>query len=97
MPRLAPPSGTLPRPAWIALVVCSFLFPCSFVAAHPVPRRAHDRTITVTLALADEKKHVAVSVAYRLEVDEATVVLDDLPALGQKIDLRRAPNEVDEL
>ena len=36
MPRLAPASGTLLRPAWIALLVCVFLFPCSFVAAHPV-------------------------------------------------------------
>src|SRR5947209_4872417 len=97
MPRLARASGTLLRPAWIALLVCVFLFPCSFVAAHPVPRRAHDRTIAATLAVGGDKKHVAVTVAYRLEVDEATVVLDDLPALGHKIDLRRAPNEVDAL
>src|SRR5437899_1421439 len=93
MPRVVPNSGVLLRRAWMASLLSALLFPCSFVAAHPVPRRAHDRTITVKLA--QDGKHLAVTVAYRLEVDEATVVLDDLPALGNKVDLRTASSDVD--
>ena len=51
--------------------------------AHPVPRRAHDRTIVVKLA------PDRVTVEYRLEVDEFTVVYDDLPAVSDQIDLTR--------
>lgn len=51
------------------------------VHAHPVPRKAHDRTITVRLS------REAVIVDYRLEVDEWTVVFVDLPAVSDKVDL----------
>jgi ABC-type nickel/cobalt efflux system permease component RcnA len=51
--------------------------------AHPVPRRAHDRTIIVRL------QPDKVIVDYRLEVDEFTVVYDDLPAFSDQIDLTR--------
>src|SRR3989442_130373 len=51
--------------------------------AHPVPRRIHDRTIIVRL----ESDKVIVD--YRLEVDEFTVVYDDLPAFSDQIDLTR--------
>jgi ABC-type nickel/cobalt efflux system permease component RcnA len=51
--------------------------------AHPVPRRCHDRTITVRLG------SEAILVDYRLEVDEFTVVFDDLPALGDQVDLTK--------
>ena len=50
---------------------------------HPVPRRAHDRTIVVRL------KPDKVTVDYRLEVDEFTVVYEDLPAFSDQIDLTR--------
>jgi hypothetical protein len=50
---------------------------------HPVPRRIHDRTISVHLG----KDGVLVN--YRLEVDEFTAVYDDLPALGDQLDLTR--------
>jgi nickel/cobalt transporter (NicO) family protein len=50
---------------------------------HPVPRRAHDRTIIMRLG--PDK----VIVDYRLEVDEFTVVYEDLPAFGDQIDLTR--------
>src|SRR6266436_448715 len=50
---------------------------------HPVPRRAHDRTIVVRLG--PDK----VTVDYRLEVDEFTVVYEDLPAFSDQIDLTR--------
>src|SRR5712692_9465143 len=50
---------------------------------HPVPRRAHDRTIVVRLG--PDK----LTVDYRLEVDEFTVVYEDLPAFSDQIDLSR--------
>lgn len=49
--------------------------------AHPVPRRCHDRTIVVWLT------RDRVVVEYRLEVDEFTVVYDDLPVFSDKVDL----------
>src|SRR5262245_55585638 len=54
-----------------------------YLYAHPVPRRSHDRTIVVRLG-AD-----AIVVSYRLEVDEFTVIFDDLPALGDQVDLTK--------
>ncbi len=76
-------------------VVCLFVLFVLFVdnsyplQAHPVPRRCHDRTIVVRLS-AD-----LIVVDYRLEVDEFTVVFDDLPALGDRVELSklRKPQE----
>jgi nickel/cobalt exporter len=51
--------------------------------AHPVPRRCHDRTILVRLS------PDAIEVDYRLEVDEFTVVFDDMPALSDQVDLSK--------
>ncbi len=51
--------------------------------AHPVPKRAHDRVITVRLTPA------AVVVDYRLEVDDWTVVFVDLPAVSDQVDLTK--------
>ena len=53
----------------------------SALEGHPVPRRCHDRTIMVRLAA-----HTIV-VNYRLEVDEFTVVFDDVPALTTQVEL----------
>lgn len=63
--------------------------------SHPVPRRCHDRTIILRLAADTEKSEIEVVVEYRLEVDEFTVVFDDLPALGDKVELSklRTPKE----
>src|SRR4051794_5990633 len=54
--------------------------------AHPVPRRQHDRTITVRPTPA------ALVVDYRLDVDEYTVVYVDLPALVDVAELARLPS-----
>jgi ABC-type nickel/cobalt efflux system permease component RcnA len=51
--------------------------------AHPVPRRTHDRVITVRLT------PEAVLVDYHLELDEWTVVFVDLPAVNDQVDLTR--------
>jgi ABC-type nickel/cobalt efflux system permease component RcnA len=63
--------------------------------AHPVPRRNHDRTITVRLSVDPAAGQVRVIVDYRLEVDPFTVVFDDLPALGDRVNLKklRTPQE----
>jgi ABC-type nickel/cobalt efflux system permease component RcnA len=50
--------------------------------AHPVPRRIHDRVLTVRLA-AD-----AVTVDYHLELDELTAY-DELPAVAEPADLAK--------
>ncbi len=83
----------------LRLLVFAFVFFVSFVAnslhAHPVPRRAHDRTITVRLTTEAKTGQVKVVVNYRLEVDEFTVVWIDLPPLSDRVDLSqlRKPQE----
>ncbi len=66
------------------LAVCS-----SFVLGHPVPRSNHDRTILVRLAPDAAGDKVNVTVAYRLEVDELTVVLEDMAPFKDEIDLEK--------
>src|SRR5262245_35401838 len=51
--------------------------------AHPVPRGTHDRILQVRLT------PEAVLVDYRLEVDQWTIVFQDLPAVAEKADLAR--------
>jgi ABC-type nickel/cobalt efflux system permease component RcnA len=55
----------------------------SQAGAHPVPRRQHDRTILVRLS------QDGVTVDYRLDVDEFTVVFVDLPAVLESAELAR--------
>jgi nickel/cobalt transporter (NicO) family protein len=77
--------GSMARPVGginaFILISILFLGPLPAVCAHPVPRRVHDRTIVVKLG--PDK----LTVSYRLEVDEFTVVYDDLPAFSDQIDL----------
>jgi hypothetical protein len=90
--KAAFPGPCIPR---IVSFLGSIVLLVSFVAnscplhAHPVPRRCHDRTLVVHLG------PDAITVDYRLEVDEFTVVFDDLPALGDQVDLTklRQPHE----
>jgi ABC-type nickel/cobalt efflux system permease component RcnA len=67
----------------LSFVLFAFFVVNSSLSAHPVPRRCHDRTILVRLG------PDAIVVDYRLEVDEFTVVFDDLPALGDQVDLTK--------
>jgi nickel/cobalt exporter len=75
------------RLGWVCLLVLLPVFSVFGMphqaGAHPVPRRSHDRTIEVHLA------RDAVVVTYRLDVDEWTVVFEDLPAVSDKVDLAR--------
>jgi ABC-type nickel/cobalt efflux system permease component RcnA len=78
----------------ISLTLSALLAGAAAAHAHPVPKRAHDRTIEVRV-LPGAKDQRLVQVRYRLEVDEFTVVFDDLPALGDKLELKkfREPRE----
>src|SRR5687768_13187285 len=57
----------------------------TLLTAHPIPRDHHDRTILVHLQ-PQPANRVLVTVQYRLEVDETTVVLDLRP-FADEIDL----------
>jgi len=61
-----------------------FIFSCiPEVNAHPVPRKSHDRTVTVRVTA------TAIVVDYHLEVDEWTVVYVDVPAAVEKAELAK--------
>jgi ABC-type nickel/cobalt efflux system permease component RcnA len=60
---------------------------CSAAQAHPVPKRVHDRTISVRLSA--DSTQVDVTVAYRLEADPFTIIFDDLPAVAEQVDLKK--------
>jgi nickel/cobalt transporter (NicO) family protein len=67
-------------PAVCLVVLATFV---NEARAHPVPRRQHDRTILVRLS------RDAVTVDYRLDIDEFTVVFVDLPAVLDSAELAR--------
>jgi ABC-type nickel/cobalt efflux system permease component RcnA len=72
--------------AWrLTIVIGMFAF-VPAAAAHPVPRVNHDRTIKVSLQPGPTPSDVTIRVAYRLEVDELTVVLDDMAPFKDEID-----------
>jgi ABC-type nickel/cobalt efflux system permease component RcnA len=60
-------------PAALALGIA--MLPLAEAGAHPIPRLAHDRTIVVRLT------QQALVVDYRLELDEVTLVYNDLKAI----------------
>ncbi len=68
---------------FVLLLITHHLLLITSCQAHPVPQKAHDRTIVIRLT------KDAVIVDYRLEVNEFTVVYDDLPAFGDQIDLTK--------
>jgi nickel/cobalt exporter len=83
-------AGALP----LALAVC-LLSPCA-AQAHPVPRDSHDRTIVVQLTPDPLTRTVAVTVRYRLEVDELTVVLEDMLPFRDEVQYDRFKNKPNE-
>ncbi|MBI2806429.1 MAG: hypothetical protein HYX68_15725 [Planctomycetes bacterium] len=70
------------RPALSAPAMLGALFAIGVTAAaaeaHPVAKNAHDRTIVVRLQKGNAPRQVRVRVEYRLEVAEATVLLNDM-------------------
>ena len=81
---LDPPDRmTRSRPSrWLTLPLAALALCPPAATAHPVPSRAHLRTIDVRLRPAE------LCVQFTLEVDEWTVVYVDLPALLDAAELR---------
>ncbi len=69
-----------------SLVVLVCLCLPTIVQAHPVPKDNHDRTVRVRLVPGDKPGDLVVRVEYRLEVDEVTVVLDDMRPFQDQVD-----------
>src|SRR5712691_10020734 len=75
--------------------LCIIAFACLAVpaGAHPVPKNNHDRTIVVRLQKSAKPNHLTVRVEYRLEVDETTVLLDDMKPFWDEVDFVRYKNK----
>src|SRR5207253_814895 len=61
--------------------------------AHPVPKNNHDRTIVVRLQNSTKPDHLLIRIEYRLEVDETTVLLDDMKPFWHEVDFARYKNK----
>lgn len=59
------------------------------VHAHPVPKSNHDRTIEVLLEKGAAADQINVIVKYRLEVDETTVILEDMLPFRDEVDVTK--------
>src|SRR4051812_24501297 len=73
---------------WLLLIWTAWIG-AGTAAAHPVPKRAHDRTLLVRIEPAK------IVVEYTLEVDEWTVVFEDLPAVRDTTDLAKLSKPAD--
>src|SRR5262245_42523925 len=71
--------------SWICCA--AVLLTAAAAQAHPVPRGSHDRTVVVRLGR--DAGGVVVAVDYRLEVDELTVILDDMEPFKDEVPLAR--------
>ena len=75
--------------AGFPLAVAAFCLAATAVRAHPVPRESHDRVIDVHLARQGDSNKILVTVFYRLEVDEWTVLEKDMPAFADEVPFAR--------
>src|SRR5262245_5708104 len=73
------------RSPWLCIIALA-TFACP-APAHPVPKSNHDRTIAVHLE--PKPGYLAIRVDYRLEVDEATVLLEDMLPFKDEVDIAR--------
>lgn len=69
------------------LAVATLLLFAAAGSAHPVPKENHDRMVVVALAPDEKPGDLIVRVKYRLEVDETTVVLDDMKPFRDQVDV----------
>src|SRR5262249_46332102 len=72
--------------AWICCAAL-LLAAAPVAQAHPVPRESHDRTIVVRLGR--DVGQIVVVVDYRLEVDEWTVIYQDMEPFRDEVPLAR--------
>lgn len=73
---------------WMCILTSMLLAP-TLVCAHPVPKSNHDRTIVVRLQKSDKPGHLSVRIEYTLEVDETTVLLEDMLPFKDEVDFAR--------
>lgn len=78
----------------LALIIC-WLWCATNVCAHPVPKSNHDRTIVVRLQPGTTSGMLVVLVDYRLEVDPATVILEDMKPFEDQIDITKFTTRLD--
>ncbi|MCS7046229.1 MAG: hypothetical protein NZO58_07725, partial [Gemmataceae bacterium] len=71
------------------LLIVALLAGPSLVQAHPVPKDHHDRTIVVHLEKSTAVDRLALRLEYVLEVDETTVVLEDMKPFRDEVDFAR--------
>jgi ABC-type nickel/cobalt efflux system permease component RcnA len=69
----------------VLAVVGGLLGSAAVLRAHPVPKDAHDRTVVVRLA--ENAGEVVVTVNYRLELDEWTVIIRDMVPYHDQVPL----------
>ncbi len=69
------------------VILCTALFIGNAAFGHPVPRRCHERKITIHIAPA------ALIIHYRLEVDTLTIIQDDLAAFEDEVATLTKPDE----
>src|ERR1051325_3643773 len=67
----------------------------SNASAHPVLKDNHDRTIVVRLQKGSAPNKLVVRVEYRLEVDEATVLLNDMRSFKDQVNPFDYANKLD--
>ncbi len=77
----------------IAILCLGFL--PALLRAHPVPKSNHDRTVVVSLEAGPKADEVAVRVDYQLDVDPATVILEDMAPFRDDVDITRFKNRLD--
>ncbi len=71
------------------MTVIALLSFTAVARAHPVPKSNHDRTIVVRLQKSDRPEQITIHVDYRLEVDETTVLLEDMLPFKDDVDIAR--------
>src|SRR5688572_185582 len=74
---------------------CLFFASASLLHAHPVAKNSYDRTITVRLQRGPQPHELLVRVDYRLEVDETTIVLEDMKPYRDEIDFLDFRNKLE--
>jgi ABC-type nickel/cobalt efflux system permease component RcnA len=67
------------------LALAALCASAALARAHPVPRSNHDRIIVVRLERDGTSDRVTVNVEYTLEVDEWTVINDDMPPFADEV------------
>jgi nickel/cobalt exporter len=78
-----------------ALAIAGLFLVMQCASAHPVPKSNHDRTIVVRLQPGPQPDQLVVRVDYRLEVDPATVILEDMEPFRKDVDITRFKTKLD--